>query len=260
MRKCGLGAAQTVPVAGDVTANIADHVRLAKVAAEMGAAVLVFPELSLTGYEMRLAKDLAFTVEDSRLDSLVHVAQSREIVLVVGAPTTIGGELYIAALIIGIDGRVQVYTKHFLGAFPLSASVDGTVPAGESTVFTKGALNPLVDVAGHQAAVAVCADANHASHAAAAAARGANTYLASMFVIPSEFEEVSSNLREHAKQHEMTIVFSNYGGNTGGLRTAGQSGLWSREGDVMGRLDRQGSGVIVGIETEAGWQVETCRA
>ena len=53
MRPRALAAAQTVPVRGDVEANLAQHVRLVRVAAEEKAQVLVFPELSLTGYELR---------------------------------------------------------------------------------------------------------------------------------------------------------------------------------------------------------------
>src|SRR5262245_49180133 len=44
-------AAQTIPLRGDVDANLEQHARLAQVAADEQARVLVFPELSLTGYE-----------------------------------------------------------------------------------------------------------------------------------------------------------------------------------------------------------------
>ena len=43
-----IAAAQTVPVRGDVDANIERHVRLIRAAVEARARVLVFPELSLT--------------------------------------------------------------------------------------------------------------------------------------------------------------------------------------------------------------------
>jgi predicted amidohydrolase len=61
-----IAAAQTVPIRGDVDANLESHVRLVRVAAEERARVLVFPELSLTGYELDLAAGLAFAENDPR--------------------------------------------------------------------------------------------------------------------------------------------------------------------------------------------------
>lgn len=51
-RSRSIAVAQTCPVAGDVQANLDEHLRLARLAAEEGAQVVVFPELSLTGYEL----------------------------------------------------------------------------------------------------------------------------------------------------------------------------------------------------------------
>jgi predicted amidohydrolase len=50
-----IAVAQTVPIRGDVDANIEQHLRLIRVAAQEQAQVLVFPELSLTGYEVDIA-------------------------------------------------------------------------------------------------------------------------------------------------------------------------------------------------------------
>jgi predicted amidohydrolase len=46
-----IGAAQLRPVAGDVASNLAKHLELIDVAAALGADLVYFPELSLTGYE-----------------------------------------------------------------------------------------------------------------------------------------------------------------------------------------------------------------
>ena len=69
-----LAAAQTIPKRGDVEANLEGHSRLIHAAAEGQARVLVFPELSLTGYELDLADDLAFSENDPRLTPLVELA------------------------------------------------------------------------------------------------------------------------------------------------------------------------------------------
>lgn len=252
-----LAAAQTVPVRGDVPANTERHLRLVDVAAKERAQVIVFPELSLTGYELDLARELAFTRDDPRLKPLVEAAVSSATTLVVGAPVRAPGglsRLHIGAFILSPDGSVGLYTKHHLGAASVSDSVDGIVPPAEATVFETGDLDPLVHIAGTTAAVAVCADTGRPSHPQAAADRGARIYLASMFVIPSEFDREAGVLPVYAARHRMMVVFSNYGGPSGGLTSAGRSAIWSETGDMLARLEPSGAGVAVAIETGDGWK------
>lgn len=257
MRRRVLAAAQTVPVAGNVEANLDEHLVLAELAAKGGAHVLVFPELSLTGYEMSCAAELAFALEDERLDILAAAAQRHEMTVVVGAPLRSDDLLHIAAVVLGADGVRSAYTKQHLGAFPESAKVDGLVPPAEASVFSEGTLNPMVDVSGHQAMIAVCADANRPAHAERAAEAGATTYLASTFVIRSEFAQATANLADRAKRHGMAVVFSNYGGRSGGLQSAGRSGIWANDGTLLGSLPAQGSGVLVATEERGTWRVAT---
>lgn len=252
-----VAAAQTVPVRGDVAANVERHLQLVRVAAEEQAEVLVFPELSLTGYEIALAPGLAFSPDDPRLAPLVEAASSHSVTLVAGAPVRLESRLHIGAFIISPDRPVRLYTKHRLGAFTAGASCDGSVPPAEATVFQPGSLNPLVRFAGNTAAVAVCADIGDPSHPRQAAERGARTYLASMFVIPSELEQERARLETYAVQHAMTVVFANYGGPSGGLRSAGRSAIWCGTGALVARLEPLGAGVAVAAEGPAGWRGRT---
>jgi predicted amidohydrolase len=252
-----IAAAQTVPVRGDVAANLAEHVRLARAAAGERAQVLVFPELSLTGYEIELAEKLAFSERDPRLGPLVEAAAGASMILVAGAPVRIGTRLHIGAFIISPGGRVGLYTKQRMGAFSENARVDGIVPPAEATVFAPGDRNPLVRFGGNTAAIAVCADIGRPAHAQDAAERGADTYLASMFVIPSEFDGDAAKLRGYAAQHAMTVVLANFGGATGGLAAAGRSGIWSAGGELLAQLPSSGAGVVIAAETGDGWRTKT---
>ena len=253
-----LAAAQTIPVRGDVDANIEEHIRLVHVAAEADANVVVFPELSLTGYELDLADELAFSESDQRLDPLVKLATSHSMTLIVGAPIRVESRLYIGAFILTSDGAIDLYTKQYLGAFAPSDNPGGLVPPAEATVFHPGDRNPLVTIGGAPAAIAVCADVSRPEHAAAAAARGAKTYLASMFVIPSDLEKDLTRLRSYAERHSMAVVFSNYGGPSGGLPSGGRSAVWSAQAVV--RLAPTGSALAVAIESDAGWSARAIKA
>jgi predicted amidohydrolase len=249
-----LAVAQTVPTRGDVAANLEQHLRLAGVAREAGAGLLIFPELSLTGYELDLAGRLAFAADDERLAPLVDAAASSSMILIAGAPVRLDGRLHIAAFIISPDGTVGLYTKHHLGAFSDSARVDGVVPPAEATLFQPGDRNPLVRFGGASVAMAVCADTGRPAHARAAAERGATIYLASMFVIPSDFERETANLGRHAVEHSMLVAFANYGGQSGGLASAGRSAIWSPDGEPIAQLGPTGGGIALAREDPAGWR------
>jgi predicted amidohydrolase len=251
-----IAAAQTVPIRGDVAANLEEHARLVRVAAEEQVQLLLFPELSLTGYELDLVEGLAFSRSDPRLAPLVEASESCCMTLVVGAPVRVGSRLHVGALIVSPDGGIGVYTKHHLGAFPPSASCDGTVPPAEKTVFQPGDLDPLVRFGRHTAAVAVCADVGRPAHPQRAADRGATTYLASMFVIRSDLKRETDTLRAYAVQHSMTVVFANFGGPSGGLVSGGRSAIWSERGERIVELEAVGRGIAVASEGPSGWRAE----
>lgn len=236
------------------------HVALARLAAAERPEVVVFPELSLTGYELERADELAFERRDARLAALGQLATELEAALIVGAPLRDDGKLYLGAFVLLPSGEELVHTKRFLGAFDEEARVDGELPPPEPQVFSPGIHAPLVPLAGGAGAVAICAEGNRAEHAQLAAERGATVYLSGGFVIPSEFASATRNLQERARRHGMPVVFANYGGPSGGLRSAGGSSIWSPTGALLGRLPPAGAGVLVAAGAGDGWAVRELSA
>jgi len=76
--------AQTRPAKGDIPRNIAGHKTLIDLAASKGAETIIFPELSVTGYEPALAGKLATTPNDHRFDDFQQIADKRQITIGVG--------------------------------------------------------------------------------------------------------------------------------------------------------------------------------
>jgi predicted amidohydrolase len=148
-----LAAAQSVSIAGDVPANIERHLALMHAAAEHGVHVLVFPELSLTGYEPSLAAALAIAPEDALLAPLREMAREWGLTAVVGMPIRLapGAGVLIGALVLGADGSLAVYTKQHLHP-------------GEEAVFAPGQGGAALDIGDERIALAVCADFSRASH------------------------------------------------------------------------------------------------
>ena len=251
-----MAAAQTVPTRGDVEANLQQHLQLIEKAASAGVGLVVFPELSLTGYELELGPALAFEREDPRLRPLIQAAIAHTMTLVVGAPVCLGDKLYIGAFIVGPTGELSIYTKHHLGAFRPEDHPDGMVPPPETNFFAAGELAPLVDWNGRKLAISICADSGYASHPAAAAERGADTYLSCQFAIDAHMAFKMSRLKEAARRHGLVTVFANFGGNTGGLRAAGGSCVRRKDGAVVVRLPEAGCGLAVARECEGAWEGE----
>jgi predicted amidohydrolase len=92
-RRMKIGLVQTRPVKGDVAANVADAQHWASVAVKQGVGLLVFPELSMTGYEPSLARELAMTMEDERFAGLQRVSDRYGMLIGVGVPILEGAAL-----------------------------------------------------------------------------------------------------------------------------------------------------------------------
>lgn len=70
--------AQTRPVKGDIQSNIDDHKKLIEIAVSNGADTVIFPELSLTGYEPKLSRELATNQDDNRFDDFQKSAMCKK--------------------------------------------------------------------------------------------------------------------------------------------------------------------------------------
>jgi predicted amidohydrolase len=106
--------AQTRPVTGDIQQNIEKHKVFVATAVSHQASLIIFPELSLTGYEPTLAQALAIQPNDSRLDVFQTIADAGEIVIGVGAPTQNQPRPCISLLIFQPHQPRQIYAKQYL--------------------------------------------------------------------------------------------------------------------------------------------------
>lgn len=94
-----IALAQTRPIKGDIAGNTAAHLELVERAVRHRAEVVVFPELSLTGYEPELARGLALGLDDPRLDEFQRISDASPLTIAVGAPTSTHSRPRISLLI-----------------------------------------------------------------------------------------------------------------------------------------------------------------
>jgi len=216
-----VAAAQIKVQDGNIEANMGKHCSYANIAANKGARLILFPEMSLTGYLREEAQQHKFAVGDERLQPLQQIADERNIIIVAGAPIEIGEQLHIGAFIIQPDNKVEVYTKRFLHP-------------GEEVAFEPSLNhNPTLQLDGETISIAICADTANPRHPMEAAANNATLYIAGVFDSPNGVIESHERLSRYAKQHKMKVLYTNFVGTTYNSPAAGQSAAWNNEGELL---------------------------
>ena len=238
-----IAAAQAISIAGELAANIARHLRFIEVAAAQGVELLVFPELSLTGYEGEVAAGLAIDPQNAVLQPLRDLARELGVTTVVGMPIRLKerSAVLIGALVLGADGSLEVYSKQHLHS-------------GEEQVFAPGDGGAPLDIGNDRVALAVCADFSHASHAAAAAEQGADLYAAGVLISAKGYAADTALLQGYARQHSMAVLMANHGGLTGGWQSAGRSAIWSEEGALVVSAAGEGDLLVIARRDAGIWQ------
>jgi len=238
-----VAASQSLSIAGDLAANLARHLRFMAVAAEQGVELLVFPELSLTGYEGQMAADLAIDPQDAVLQPLRDCARELGLTAVVGMPIRDrdSSKVLIGALTLGRDGSFEVYSKQHLHS-------------GEELFYAPGAGGSSLSIGGDTVALAVCADFSHASHAAAAANLGADLYAAGVLIGEKGYGVDSALLQGYAQNHSMAVLMANHAGLTGGWQSAGRSAFWSESGTLVVAARGPGEVLVIARRDAGAWQ------
>ncbi len=214
-----LAVAQPPCTAGDVSANVTAHAVLVGAAA---ARVVVFPELSLTGYELDAP---LLDVADPRLAPLADVCARTGTTVLAGAP--VDGP-HIGVLAIDASGVTVAYRKMYPG---------GDEPAR----FAAGRDPAVLEVDGWRIGLAVCRDTGLPAQAAATAALGMDVYAAGLADHPHSDAIQEERARRIAADHGVWVAFASFAGPTGGGygETAGRSGIWSPTGRVVDRAGRE---------------------
>jgi predicted amidohydrolase len=120
MRRRVLALAQIAPVLGDLAQNLALHeVKIAESKAA-GADLVIFPELSLTGYQLQdLAPEVAMRRTDPRLQSLAKRTSDGPSAVVSFVESTDDHRLYAAAALLEAGEVRHVARKCYLPTYGL---------------------------------------------------------------------------------------------------------------------------------------------
>ncbi|UFI47008.1 MULTISPECIES: carbon-nitrogen hydrolase family protein [Pseudomonas syringae group] len=238
-----LAVAQFCSARGDIEQNLAGHLAFMQRAADLGASYLLFPELSLTGYEPDLARELAVHADDPRLEPIKALAMKLRLVTTIGVPLRGANDsILIGALTFTADGDVITYAKQYLHP-------------GEDKAFSAGDKDCYLSIDRQRIGLCVCADFTQLAHVQRMAEGGAWVYAASVLISPGGYAQDAELLAGHARRHNLPVLVANHGAPTGGWESAGRSGLWDGAGRWIGGMQGAGSGLVIVTCQREGWQV-----
>jgi NAD+ synthase (glutamine-hydrolysing) len=234
--KCTIGIAQVSPRLGDVAHNLALYEAEVREARARGVDLLVFPELTLTGYFL---KDMVSTValrpdapEIARLAEL-----SRDVALVAGlVEETADFRFYNVALYFEDGALRHVHRKVYLPTYGMF---------DEQRYFARGAQVRAFDTAFGRVAILICEDLWHPSTAYLAALDEAAIVVcpsASPLRGISEGEEIDDNARYwgllnsfYTQTYGLFMVYANRVGFEDGVGFWGGSEIVDPFGERLAR-------------------------
>ena len=148
--------------------NVVDHLAWIKKAAGAGAHLVLFPELSLSGYSTEaFMAEIGMTMKGDGYQQLVQAARDHGLYVAFGLPFKYRNRLYISHALVGPRGPVGHYEKvHLAGA-----------SRGEGRVFHPGSAFRVFDVAGVSVGINICYDGRHPGSSLAVAHLGAEIIL-----------------------------------------------------------------------------------
>jgi predicted amidohydrolase len=225
-----VGIAQTRPITADVSRNIQRHKTLIAQAVSSGADILIFPELSLTGYEPTLAQTLAVDPDDKKLDVFQQLSDSHRLIIGAGIPTRHGDDICISIALFQPGKPRQLYSKKYLHA-------------DEEPFFVSGQHGP--NRIGDKIALAICYEISVPQHAEEAYRNGATIYIASVAKFMHGIDKALARLAEISSSYSMTVLMSNSVGQADGYECAGKSSIWNDKGVLLGQLDDYHEGILL---------------
>ncbi|MDN5202788.1 carbon-nitrogen hydrolase family protein [Fulvivirgaceae bacterium BMA10] len=221
---------------GNIEYNIAHHKRWIDTAISCEADLIVFPELSLTGYEPELAGELATDQNDMRLDEFQQMSDLNKIAIGIGLPAKSRSGISIGIIFFQPHQPRQTYAKQKLHS-------------DELPYFVEGAEQLIITIEDVKIAPAICYESLQSEHAENAIRLGAELYMASVAKSHEGIRKAFIHFPQIAKKYTMPVLMANCVGYCDNFESAGQTSVWDETGTLIGRLDKRNEGILI-FDTE----------
>lgn len=223
---------QTRPFPGDMQRNLEQHKRLIDTAVSPQPDFIIFPELSLTGYEPTLAQELALHLADGRLADFQTIANTHQLTVGVGAPIIQPTGICIGMVLFQPHQPRQLYAKKYL-----HVDEEPFFVSGQSSVGLLGDENNV--------ALAICYELSVPAHAQHAYENGAAVYIASVAKYATGVAAAHERLAEIARRFALPVLMGNSVGAADGGICTGNTAVWNAKGELLSQLDDTHEGILI---------------
>jgi predicted amidohydrolase len=224
--------AQIKPVRGNIKENLNRHKRWIKIAKSEAVDFILFPELSLTAYEPKLAKKLAITPTDRLLDELEFLGNENQLCIGIGAPIITEGHIYIGQVFLRPNASRLLYCKQLLHEDELS-------------YFEAGKEQLILEQENEKIAPAICYESLQTEHLKKAMELGASIYLASVAKAKSAVDKALHYFPDLARKYKLPVLMVNSIGFCDNFESAGHSSVWDNTGQLKAQLDAESEGLLI---------------
>ncbi|GIL22542.1 MAG: hydrolase [Bacteroidota bacterium] len=200
-------------------------------AVAQGADAIIFPELSLTGYEPTLATSLALELTDACVKELQELCNHHAITIAVGAPLKTQAGIIISLLIFQPGQSVLVYGKQYLHP-------------DEEPWFVPGTNLPPIVIRGCRVGLAICYELSVEEHFHRMVPSKPDVYVASVAKFRNGIAPSYNRLAILARSGIYTLFVNAVGVADNGV-CAGGSAVWNREGKLLASLDDTHEGLLI---------------
>jgi predicted amidohydrolase len=221
-----IAAAQIACALGDVDANLRKMRDFSARAKEQGAALIVFPEASETGYSMPVIRDLAKPWTEGAVPMLQRMAKEFSLTIVAGVSERDGDVVYNSQVFINPRGEIAAsYRKTHLFVLP---------PNDESTCYKPGAQFVTVPGDGFNFGLTICYDLRFPEVARALVLEhGANVLLVSSAWPLPRVAHLRALAMARAIENQSYLVLANRSGVDAGVTCCGTSAIIDPSGVVL---------------------------
>ena len=210
-----MAVAQPEIIANDVAHNAAAHAQAVR---DADARLVVFAELSLTGYERSAA---SVALDDPSLALIIKACRESDAIALVGAPITESSQDFIAMLRVDAGGATVAARKVWLHG-------------DEAERFTPASRVSVIDIDNWRVGLAICRDTTISQHAVALAEEGIDLYVAGVLDVPGEASERAARSQLIARALRVPVAVAHYIGATSLFpETGGASAIYDRDGSTL---------------------------
>lgn len=227
-----IALAQIKSIPGNLKANLDHHLESLDFARSMGADFVLFPELSLTGYEPAMTKNWALAPDGAFLDIIQEFCDNSPISAGVGLPIQTKNGVCISNMIFQPHQGRQVYAKKYLHE-------------DETPYFVPGESSPVLKVQGVPLALAICYEITVEEHARMAFQSNIQVYLASVAKNKTGTKKAKVRLAQLAEKYTVPTMMCNAVGPMEDGPGYGESGVWGKDGALLSSLDHKQEGILI---------------